>query len=1003
MATYVQLLGTPAIRFGEEWFVPPPGRISALLYYLAYQRGWVGRDELAHLFWPDVYEENARTNLRKILNRARELSYAQDLEAERTRLRWPVDTDVEELKQALENRNFPSINRLYRGKFLQGFNLDDALEFEDWLELTREQLHKGWRKAVLNHATELEGMQRYAEGAEALELLLSTDPLDEEALQRQLSLLLWAGQLTRALGAFEAFKGRLEQELEVEPGPITLKLVEQIRRAEPVVERPVVPVPGITVKEPPKVARRHNLPVQATPFVGREAEKARITEQLADPACRLLTVVAQGGFGKTRLALSAAEAQLGAFEDGVWFVSFAATPSPDFMLYTLADALSLEFVRQQEPREQLLRYLADKEMLLVLDNLEHLTAGITLLSELLEAAPRLKILATSRERLNLRFEWLLELRGLDFPTRSGEDPQAFDAVQLFAQSARRSLPGFSLDESTLPLVARVCQVVEGMPLAIELAASWLRVLTLQNIVDELGAVLDLLESPLRDAPVRHRSIRAVFETSWKLLSPQERSVMQMLAIFNGSFWRGAAAEITGAPLSVLAALVDKSFLQLTPQGRYRWHPLVYQYSRERLQEVPELLAQVQQKHTSYYARLVEEWYGELYRGRQRKLLEVIQEELENIRTAWQWMFAENRMNEFMRTAGLLERYYQQRSRYQEGIEVLHQGARSLNPGNPNHRAALGGVYVRQAWLYYWLGKLPEGTEVGQRAVDLLRPLGPSAELMEGLNVLGAFAAMSGDNTRAEAYFVESLELARGKQDSVHMGYALNNLAVLARNREDYPQAERFFREALSFAREAQDYVGITRYLGALGSILSATGDFNQAEALLSEGLGIAREKGLLMLLPYLLEHMGKVAFQKREYPRAQTLWQEALSLARESGARLHEAEFLYHLGTAALALYQDAQALSHFRASLEISWSVRYDTQVISNLVGLAQLWSRTGQPERAVPLLRAVLGNPATQPSAREEAQRLLESLDIQAISPHETWVSDPPLENVVRAILTA
>ena len=351
-----------------------------------------------------------------------------------------------------------------------------------------------------------------------------------------------------------------------------------------------------------------NLPSQPTPFIGREHELAEIARRLADPACRLLTLTGPGGIGKTRLAIEAA-LRLHEFTSGAYFVPLQPLTSPNFMVSTIADALNFAFYGEQDPKIQLLHYLRDQHLLLVLDNFEQLLDGTDLLPEILEYAPGVKLLVTSRERLQLREEWVFDVGGLPYPEQ-GMDVSLDDysATQLFVQSARRA--GHTLVGDGTPAIIQICQLVEGMPLALELAATWVHALTFEQIASEIAHSLDILETPGRNIEPRHRTMRAAFAPTWQRLLDEERDAFIKLSVFRGGFTRDAAADVTGASLRVLSALVSKSLLRMDG-GRYDIHELLRQYGEERLDRAAEEAEQTRNRHCSFYARLLERQWPRL--------------------------------------------------------------------------------------------------------------------------------------------------------------------------------------------------------------------------------------------------------------------------------------------------------------------------------------------------------------------------------------------------------
>lgn len=383
------------------------------------------------------------------------------------------------------------------------------------------------------------------------------------------------------------------------------------------------------------------LPRQSRSIVGRERELVEISALLSEPLCRLVILLGPGGIGKTCLALEAADQQRrqASYADGVVFVDLAGTVAPDFVPAAIGGALDVSFWGPEEPLVQVMSYLADKQMLLVVDNLEHLLAGSGCLADLLNAAPGLKILATSRERLNLREEWVYSVGGLAFPpgyagALTVSEAQAYGAVQLFVQRARQVQHHFSLADN-LPSVLSICRQVEGLPLGLELAASWLHAMSCSQVAARMASSLDFLVTPLRNMPERHRSLRTLFERSWSLLAAGEQAVFMRLALFHGGFDLDAAAAITGAALPVLAGLVDKSLVRIDAAGRYDLHVLLRQYAQDKLANAGEY-ASTMQRFLGYYVQLAEAGEAHVYGPEQSVWYDKLEAEIDNLRAALTW-------------------------------------------------------------------------------------------------------------------------------------------------------------------------------------------------------------------------------------------------------------------------------------------------------------------------------------------------------------------------------
>ncbi len=638
-----RLLGKPQVELDGA---PVTGFISAkaqaLLYYLVVTGHPHTRAALAGLLWGDMADAQAGKNLRNALSNLRSLVGPYLLIA-RDQVALNPDaphwTDVKAFVSALGDKiwekDLATLHRaveLYQGDFLEGFYVGEALAMEEWI-LGRRSLMTGLviqalQALVLGHLER----EEYAAGIEYANRLLAIEPWREETHRQLMLLLAKSRQRSAALAQYETCRKVLKAELDAEPMPETTALYQRIKSA-------AAPLP-------------HNLPPQLTPMVGRQSELAEISRFFANPNEQLLTLVGPGGIGKTYLALQAASRCIDSeisfdlrFSDGVFFVPLAgigaggAEGGEPSLVSAMADAFKISFQGPVHPQAQLLSYLRDKDILLILDNFDHLIGAARQLGDILRLAPKVKLLVTSRVRLNLQDEWLLELKGLDCPSRADIPAQAalaYSAVALFVQQARRVQAGFVLSDAETPDVIRICQLMEGVPLGIELAASWVRVLSCKEIAAEIEKSIDFLTSALQDVSERHRSLRAVFDHSWNLLSSTEQQVFRRLAVFRGGFQREAAAQVVGVSLPLLAGLVDKSLLRRNATGRYEVHDLLRQYAEEILQTDAAECEQVNNAHCCYYAALISAHREQLKGEEMAAALAVLDAERENVRAAWNW-------------------------------------------------------------------------------------------------------------------------------------------------------------------------------------------------------------------------------------------------------------------------------------------------------------------------------------------------------------------------------
>ena len=431
-----------------------------------------------------------------------------------------------------------------------------------------------------------------------------------------------------------------------------------------------------------------NLPSEPTPFIGRRYELDEIKCHLVDT--RLLTLTGPGGIGKTRLALKVSESVSGEFEDGCFLVSLAPIRSVEHIIQTIAEALKFPLATHEDPQHQLLRYLRKRQLLLLLDNFEHLLDGVSIVNEILQAAPGVKVLVTSREKLNLLSETNFIVGGMDFSrhVRSEDIPQN-DAIALFVQSAGKVRTGFDPSPDELGQIAKICEIVQGMPLAIELAAAWLHILNVVEIADELEQGLDILSTEVRDAPERHRSIRAVFDYSWSLLDQTEHEIFMVLSIFRGGFTREAAQQVAGASLPQLAGLVNKSFLSHDQDsGRLEVHELLRQYALERLEKTPSLSITAQELHAAYYAVFMVQRWGHLKGRRQLLALAEIEADIENVRGAWRYYLDQRNATQLMKFINGLWHVYWIRWWNHAGMALFAEAVRSLQGEDDDETAAL---------------------------------------------------------------------------------------------------------------------------------------------------------------------------------------------------------------------------------------------------------------------------------------------------------------------------
>lgn len=736
---------------------------------------------------------------------------------------------------------------------------------------------------------------------------------------------------------------------------------------------PVLPIaPPATVTAP-----AIHMPTPSTPLVGREAELARIAQLLAEPTCRLLTFVGLGGVGKTRLAIQAATTaatQSTTFGDGVYFVALAGVDAIAYLAPTIAKTLALPLAGAPDPQQQLLQFLRDRRLLLVLDNFEHLREGADWLAEVVQMAPGVKLVITSRQPLNLLGEWVFAVESLPIPSSVQESQLTHNsAIALFLQSARRISPQFALTAANQGALVRICQLVEGMPLALELAATWVRLLSCAEIVQELEQSLDFLAVTMRGIPDRHRSLRAVFDHSWRLLRTEEQQVLRRLAVFRGSFSREAIHSVTGASLPLLAGLMTQSLLQRTTGGRYYLHELVRQYAAEQLRLAGEL-SSVQRRHAEFFLNLVEPFNGTatveertfLHLYNQPWLVQIDQEQ-NNLRAVLAWSLSSQGDHMLgLRLAGALGHFWVVREQRTEGRQWLQQALDVATPSDIIEARARLGLGV------------------------LLHCLG---ELNPALQQLSA-----------------ALALFRTWQKPWCIAYTLEMLARLYTEQGNDAQFIEVANESLVFFRTLDDRKGTADMLERLGSHAVGAGDYQGAMPILTECLALQRELQRPNRIASALNLLGMAAARQGDYAHALPLFAESLALYQQQNSKGGAAWVLHNLGYLAFKTNQLTQAVDHLRACLRLHYELPAKAGIAWDLEWLAVVATAQGRPQQAArflgkaELLRAEAGS-AISPmdQADYDFYRAQAAAQLGEQAWQAAWIAGArtPLEQMVETVL--
>ena len=966
-------------------------KTRALLAYLADTPGRLfSRSALAGLLWPERPEEAALSNLRHVIANLRQV--VQDQEADPPYLTFErnslslrltsectIDTvEYESLlnaavtKGGMGETDLNLLERavaLYRGDFLEGMSAKDSPALEEWILARRDHYRTRLLDSLYALAQGYLEVGSFEQAKVFARRQIEIEPWREEAYRQLMTALAEEGRGSEALAVYAACSQSLNAELDAGPSAATRRLSEAIQRGETILHvRRVEPLPR----------RRHNLPHDLTSFIGREKQLEGLHALLAEGKVHLVTLTGPGGSGKTRLALKAAEGLLEEYKDGVYLVELAALSDPNLVVKTLMAVLELREMPGRPPQEALLAYLEHKHLLLVLDNCEHLLAECSRLADLLlKACAGLVILATSREILGVGGEDARRVPPLELPDVHHlpelKSLGQVEAVELFVERARKAFPGFTLDAGNAAAVAQICQRLDGIPLAIELAAARLRMMTIHQVAARRDNVFLLLTGGSRSALPRQQTLKATMDWSYALLSAQERLAFHRLSVFTGGWMLEAAEAVCSVDgiqivdvLDLLGGLVDKSLVAVGGEERYTMLEIVRQYAHEKLLESGEG-SKIRELHLAYYLQLGE-IFGKEVRGKgQIAWLDRMERELSNLRLALEWSHARNFL-EGLRLASAMAWFWGLRAHHAEGVswvekllavEAESRGGQSLAVGVQSNDYLL--VWVRAVCAVALLGGFSplERKAKMEESIALCRQMGDRAswELAWALSVTYD-AIIWSSLSEVVHYLEESLAISREKGYAFLLARCLWNLSMTYLDNTYWQIAAPYLEESLAIFRQLEDPNGIAASLRNSSAIASYQGDYAHAFALDGEAQAYYRQVGnltslydlyLWQLYPafeigqisriipqadialayfrdkayqgglcFSLMRLSEIEWARRNFEKAQTLAQEAVALSVQANLSIH-AVFGYCM-LFRIAFFQDNLDDAHRFLTQASSW-----------------------------------------------------------------------------------
>ena len=828
-----------------------------LLSYLALE-GAKPRRYLAELFWTKA--SNPMNSLRKALSQLRSVDEAL-FESDEHMVSTNIVSDAQSLIEALEQSHYEDALNQYSAPFLEGIHIRGCgEELEEWIYATRDYLAERIQNATLVLAEQRIQAGDVNKACEHAEHAYKTLPeADAEVLKR------------------------LYPVLHLGNSPVA----KQVRQnAESYgFDLPMPELAAITVQDPnlkpPKV--RDNLPTRGTSFIGRDLDMTELSAMLADEQRRLITVLGMGGVGKTRFALEVAAKQLEQphFPDGIYFVALDALSDIDSIPTKIAEAMGLELKGKNSALEQLSDRLEDKTLLLLLDNFEHLLNARDMVTHLLESCPNLKLLITSREALQLEEEWRFELSGLLFPEEASEQVLNYDAVQLFLERASRVRRVFERSEENLASITQLCQRLQGVPLALEMAASWLRAMSLAEIVKELNSSLDLLSSTNQNVPTRQQSIKATFEYSWTLLTEQQQTALAKLSVFRGGFTREAAQQVADLSIPLLITLQDKSLLQRSSESRYDLHPLIRDFCQGNLRQSGEAESTLK-RHSTFFLSFAEKATDYLHGYQQTQWLEQLEKEHENFIAVIQRALRQNKAELGLHLVNNISTFWLVRGYYQLGTEWI---IKLVDQCSDQSSKLFANTMQLYGALKMSLGNFTEAEESFTTSLSIYQQLDDKQGHADTLHNLGIIAEHRKNLDKATMLYNISLAINRKLKDHYSTACSLNNLGVIHDEKGNYVAAKELYEESLKLRKDIGDYRGIANTLNNLGANAEYQGDYEEAKKRYETCLCLFKELNDNDGVALTLHNLAFIADVHHNFESASLLYADSLKLFHSIGAQ----------------------------------------------------------------------------------------------------------------------
>lgn len=763
-----------------------------------------------------------------------------------------------------------------------------------------------------------------------------------------------------------------------------------------------------------------NLPTQLNEFVGRDQELCDLLAYVRDPGTRLISIIATGGMGKTRLAIALAE-HIGAstilldeedellFHDGIYFIDLTSIDQTGLIIPTIAEGLGYQFQQDgRDLKQQLLQYLRNKSLLLILDNFEHLLDKAMIISEMLQYAPNIQIIVTSRQRLQLTFETVYNIFGMTF--QDDRITEAFlesDAAMLFLQSARRIKRDFRFEPHETYQLWRLCGLLDGMPLGIILAASWVDTLSLERIADEIVTSIDFLSSYMQDQPQRQYSIRAVFQNTWDRLSEPEQKILMKLSVFHRGFTREASETIVGANLAVLQSLISKSLIWHDKDNRYQMHNLLHQFIEHQLSFTGDIET-VRQAHSLYFGEKLSGLKLQLRSQGQLSALNNIEQDIENIRAGWYHIIKQEALELIEDYLKSLYYFYSMRSRINEGIELFNFAITSLTQTKltKDKKLLLGRILGRQGSLVNRLGYHEQAKQLLDTALNVVQKADAKDEVAFILNNLADVYCSIGDYQRAIILVEQSLTIFEELEDDLSIAGTFNNLAVAFYRIGDLTRAEESCKRSLALSQRLNDNHGVATSLVNLGAFAHDLGNFDEAKNYYQQSLDIYGRFYDRHGIAAVLTNLGRTSYILGAYEEGKAYCEKSLALFRDLGDLWGTTAALINLGDIVFQLGDLQRARQHFRNAMHTARSIQAYPLIIDILVSMLELLIVEEKYNKAWELLYSIPYTYFKDIEMQSRIEFINETLEKKLPVPrnaaHQELLELPSIDTIVESFFT-